>query len=229
MGVSFSTMCGKTQPTADYHATPADHRVQIGATGPSPAPGGEHPAFPGLTRPPRRTSVVGDDKYSTFGMLKSAHDADMEAKNTGIAVPYLDAHERAEHEVEVRDGKLYRQGVPMNNSHDDMFVMDGKGKVYAADPDKLEHHSSFFSGGPVAAAGTMKVTSGTLTHFSDQSGHYQPTTEHSQQFLEKMSNNGVDLSQVKKSFYGLSKAQLAEQGISTERIYPNNLVVTKPY
>ena len=78
-----------------------------------------------------------------------------------------------------------------------MFVMDPQGKIYMSDQRPLElHHSSFFSGGEVAAAGEVEMIDGLVVSHSRKSGHYQPTEEQHKQFVSEMNDRGVDLGSV---------------------------------
>lgn len=193
------------------------------------------PQLAALTRPPSRTSLREGDTYRTIGMLKtSGYDADRLAASGPVPVPYLSAVERARYQVSIANGILSQKGEsgawqPMNTEGMGyMFVMDGKGKLYAGDECVLQHHSSFLAGAPVAAAGVMEVASGRLRYITDQSGHYSPTTDHTNQLLQLLQHRGVDLSKVQIDRVGLSKSQWASQGVAFERVYPEG-TRRKPY
>ncbi|WP_119726298.1 hypothetical protein [Thermomonospora amylolytica] len=55
------------------------------------------------------------------------------------------------------------------------------------------HHSSFLAGGPVAAAGELRVVNGRLGLISDRSGHYQPPPEFRDRVVEMLRQAGVTI------------------------------------
>jgi hypothetical protein len=73
--------------------------------------------------------------------------------------------------------------------------MDQNGDNYT-DPQRIMelHHSSFLSGDPVAAAGELEIAHGRVLAHSRESGHYKPTKEHHEQFINEMHKKGIDLS-----------------------------------
>ncbi|QYD69155.1 hypothetical protein KZJ38_01825 [Paraburkholderia edwinii] len=169
-------------------------------------------------------------------MLKiGGYDADQIAAAGPIPVPYLDAAARAQYEVFVSQGMLCQKDgsgalQPMDTQGQTyMYVMDGRGTLYAGDDMDLQHHSSFLSGAPVAAAGAIRVASGQLNYLTDQSGHYAPSTDHTAQVLQKLRSLGVDLSQVQTDYRGMSRQQWAARGTTFDRYYPVEGVRTKPY
>lgn len=113
--------------------------------------------------------------------------------------------EREKFRIFINDGKLVKaNGKPFdsmspNGSTDSgIFVMDPQGRIYAHNDPKVGefHHSSFLSGEPVAAAGQVKVSNGTLLEVNKQSGHYKPNNEHLDQFTSEISGQGVDINKV---------------------------------
>jgi len=126
------------------------------------------------------------------------------------AVAYLDASRREKYRVLAVDGRLVDlAGRPLNPGHrpakwkgDEglaIFVLDAAGNLYATlDHERGRfHHSSFFSGGPVAMAGDLRVFDGHLVEVSNQSGHYRPPPAALRQAIERLREMGVDLSKVK--------------------------------
>ena len=55
---------------------------------------------------------------------------------------------------------------------------------------------SFLSGQPVASAGEIVVEQGIVKEVTRRSGHYQPTAEQLNQFLDRLNKSGIDLSNV---------------------------------
>src|SRR3546814_13338592 len=55
------------------------------------------------------------------------------------------------------------------------------------------HHSSFFGGECVAAAGMFVAENGYLTRVYPHSGHYRPTDDHLLSLLQFLDQQGVDM------------------------------------
>jgi hypothetical protein len=55
------------------------------------------------------------------------------------------------------------------------------------------HHSSFFAGQCVQAAGLFRAKEGLLRRLYPHSGHYRPTDSHLLILLSFLENNGVDM------------------------------------
>jgi hypothetical protein len=121
-------------------------------------------------------------------------------------VDYLDEASRRDKMLHVRDGKLHdSDGMPFDTSggrslHSSggraIFVMDEQGNIYASNDHRRGrfHHSSFLAGGPVAGAGELRVVDGKLELISDQSGHYLPPRELTQQVVDRLRSLGVEVS-----------------------------------
>ncbi|MGE2817902.1 glycosyltransferase [Mycobacterium heidelbergense] len=95
------------------------------------------------------------------------------------------------------DGRLYRaaDGTPFHvgDSAMAMFVMDRSANLYALDPFSTEiferlHHSSFFAGAPVAAAGEIRALYGRLLVMADRNGHYWATANANDLGLQLLCN-----------------------------------------
>jgi hypothetical protein len=98
------------------------------------------------------------------------------------------------------DGRLYRaaDGTPFHAPGRAMFVMDHAGNLYALDAATSEisgllHHSSFFAGAPVAAAGEIKVVHGRMLAMHDQNGHYWATANANDLGLQLLREDGLVL------------------------------------
>ena len=76
--------------------------------------------------------------------------------------------------------------------------MDEMGPIFASKQQIVGkfHHSSFLSGKPVAAAGEIIVEKGILKLVSHRSGHYQPSAELNEQFVDELKSRGIDMSRV---------------------------------
>ena len=97
----------------------------------------------------------------------------------GGRVVYLDDETRKPYVARVTKGAIAGGAV---KDGDLIFVIGPDNKIYAGskargNPGQVGafNHSSFFSGGPVKSAGSLKVSGGRITEISDLSGHYMPT------------------------------------------------------
>jgi len=127
-----------------------------------------------------------------------------ESEDKDLAVGVKAVKEEKKEKYEVKGGSSLTQGgKPFDTSKCQtngsganfaIFVMDKKGKIYAASH-KLGvfHHSSFLAGQEVASAGEMKVTNGKLDVITNKSGHYEPTRRHLYFALKELETRGVAL------------------------------------
>lgn len=123
-------------------------------------------------------------------------------------VKYMTADEKAASKITVRNGMLVDArgqlldtsvrvpGVAAGNGRA-IYVMDPQGDIYVSGPHANIkgnfQHSCFVSGGPVAAAGEIGAKDGVVHFVSPKSGHYKPTPEQFQQFLDRLVASGVQL------------------------------------
>jgi hypothetical protein len=126
----------------------------------------------------------------------------------GAKVQYLDAAERAQHAITLEEGKFYGANGKLFSTTSSpneraIFVMDEHGNIFASTSYEIGefHHSSFLGGRPVAAAGEIEVHNGVLLTLSDRSGHYAPSREFTNQAIDVMKNQGVDMSFVYFDFH----------------------------
>lgn len=121
-------------------------------------------------------------------------------------VKYLSSCERDQYEVAVgTDGRLrYKQsgvvvqpawGKSSNRTRTKnnlIYVVGPNRALYVAIKTKGRfHHSSFFAGGAVVAAGTLEVDEdGTLTKISPSSGHYRPSPDQFR-YMKEVFVNGL--------------------------------------
>jgi hypothetical protein len=132
-------------------------------------------------------------------------------------VNYLKEAERARYQLTIRNGKIYdargqlydtRTANTMNSRPRSLFVLDESGNFYASKRyvKTQFHHSTLGpdrAGRPVLAAGELEVHKGVLRVFSDRSGHYLPSANHSAEALLRLRDAGVDMRRV---FVQLDKA-----------------------
>ncbi|MCP2295811.1 hypothetical protein APR11_002229 [Nocardia amikacinitolerans] len=124
----------------------------------------------------------------------------------GSNVKYLTEEERKAYQLFVRDGKIYDANGNLfdtsaaSTAHSPgggraIFVMDENGNMYASTRHAVGefHHSSFLGGKPVAGAGELQVVNGELKLITDQSGHYKPAQEYTQQVISNLQGQGVQL------------------------------------
>ena len=78
------------------------------------------------------------------------------------------------------------------SSDNAIFTMGVFGNIYASNnhPTFMFHHSSFFGGSPVAAAGRMQVDQGIIKKIDSCSGHYQPSDEITRQAIDALTKQG---------------------------------------
>ncbi|KAI7154823.1 hypothetical protein KC349_g7436 [Hortaea werneckii] len=60
-------------------------------------------------------------------------------------------------------------------------------------------HASFLSGARILSAGSIGIEAGQLTYLSPLSGHYRPTTRSFRRFVERLGDQGVDLTELRVS------------------------------
>jgi hypothetical protein len=131
---------------------------------------------------------------------------------SGEPVRYVSQDGRAAFQLHFRDGLIYDSEGRLFDTADAaslhtgegraIFVMNQDGMFYAAKEHEAGkfHHSSLAAGEPVAAAGEMAVLNGRLVTISDASGHYRPARAFTEQALDQLARNGIDLNYVIKEF-----------------------------
>ena len=151
--------------------------------------------------------------YEVIGMLRDGGlQKDLNDYIYAVGTPYLSAQERAEYEVDVHGGKLrFHKSCKIVDTSDGygsvyLFIMTGEGAIFMAPAEKVHHHSSFASGNPVAAAGTIQVSEGTILLMTSDSGHYQPPKEFLEQFVRELKKRSTDLSKAESKF-GRTKSE----------------------
>ncbi|XP_011660177.1 IQ domain-containing protein IQM2 [Cucumis sativus] len=122
-------------------------------------------------------------------------------------IKYLGPLERVAYEVIVEDGKfmyklsrelLHTTGVDKHVKW--IFVLSTSKALYVGKKQKGKfQHSSFLAGGATSAAGRLVVEDGILKAVWPHSGHYRPTEENFQEFISFLTENNVDLTDVKMS------------------------------
>ncbi|XP_074561462.1 IQ domain-containing protein IQM3-like [Curcuma longa] len=116
-------------------------------------------------------------------------------------VKYLGPQERANFKYVPVDGKLVHKqtGVLLDTTTVAkggkwIFVMSTSKKLYAGQKQKgIFHHSSFLAGGATIAAGRFTAEKGILKRIWAYSGHYRPTEENFNNFLNFLKENHVNL------------------------------------
>ncbi|MQL92056.1 hypothetical protein Taro_024676 [Colocasia esculenta] len=114
-----------------------------------------------------------------------------------------DFKERKAYEVIVQSGKLmYKQSQMLVNTATGskwIFVLSTSRKFYVGQKKKGRfQHSSFLSGGATTAAGRLVAVEGILKAIWPYSGHYLPTEENFKEFISFLTDNSVDLTDVKR-------------------------------
>jgi uncharacterized Zn-binding protein involved in type VI secretion len=125
-----------------------------------------------------------------------------------ILVRYIrTAEEREQYRINFKDGKAYdNSGAPFDSSLGEggraIFVMDEHGNFFASTEAHVGefHHSTFFAGKPVAAAGEIESVEGIITAVSNRSGHYKPGVEYAAQAMSELKARGIDMRYVLREF-----------------------------
>lgn len=122
-------------------------------------------------------------------------------------IKYLGPKEREAYEVIVEDGKfMYKRSREILDTSEGpkdakwIFVLSTLKSLYVGQKQKGKfQHSSFLAGGATSAAGRLVVENGILKAVWPHSGHYRPTQENFQEFMNYLKENNVDLNDVKSS------------------------------
>lgn len=83
-----------------------------------------------------------------------------------------------------------------------LFILDPHGNFYVSLRRVVSrvHHSTLSGGGPVAAAGELRVRDGHLLALTDHSGHYPPTRSSNQILIDELQRQGVTTTDVLVDF-----------------------------
>jgi hypothetical protein len=108
----------------------------------------------------------------------------------GGRVTYLNDEQRKKYEARVSKGNV--TGGVTTGGEGPIFVIGPDNKLYIgvklrarAGKEGAFNHSSFFSGGPVKAAGSLLIEGSRIKAITDVSGHYTPTREMIQSVVRK--------------------------------------------
>lgn len=119
-------------------------------------------------------------------------------------VKYLNSSELIRYRANlIPPRKIYDyQGIPYSEGKY-IFVMDENGNFYVAKKKNSEkdaiwfQHSSFFSGGKIAAPGKFTVNKqGQIIALKNHSGHYRPKLIQMCQAFDSLNNKSMDLSKI---------------------------------
>lgn len=116
--------------------------------------------------------------------------------------------------------KLWRMtqtGEPVNTGSKGWIFVLLNGRLYACEKRTNTfprfHHSSFFAGASVSAAGMLVCVNGKLTKLFPHSGHYRPHDRHLYSLLAFLRAKGVDLSAVQVDVQRVMKlSRLQDKG-----------------
>ncbi|MFQ6392674.1 hypothetical protein ACLMAJ_04425 [Nocardia sp. KC 131] len=201
---TLTEFVGKTVPDRDLEGR---HQIEQSGFGGPPA------GAPGSLDPSLRSS---ERKFKTTEMLeyyRGEHLPDNDLFPPKLA-KYLTDEERKSYMLTIRDGKIYdangRFDTTRSKNGKAIWVTDEKGTMYAASEEEGKnwrdwddedweafdgslYHSSFFGGQPVSGAGELRAVDGELRMFSDKSGHYEPRQEYTQQVVDHLRDQGVEV------------------------------------
>ena len=108
-------------------------------------------------------------------------------KNVGLLKNLLPVSTEGKMMGEIVNGKFVMNGATKAAGEFD-FIVSAEGRVL------LGRKHSFLSGGAdVQAAGTLKIRNGQIVNVTNLSGHYAPSLQQSTNFLEVLSNSGVNI------------------------------------
>ncbi len=170
-----------------------------------------------LKRLNTKTLTKNADGVTTINQIPLLAEQDL--KN---GVKYLTSAERPPYKVHFENGKVVGADGKLLDTSDvnvravwggsgkAIFVMDAKGGIYISKFQKQGQfqHSSLLAGGDVAAAGELEIRNGVITLITDRSGHYEPPMEMMLQFLIKLRDAGVDISNIKLDILAQSRPVL---------------------
>ncbi|KZV37905.1 Calmodulin-binding family protein [Dorcoceras hygrometricum] len=122
-------------------------------------------------------------------------------------IKYLGPMERRAYEVIISNGKLmYKECGKVLDTREGpedvkwIFVLSVSKILYVGQKNKgTFQHSSFLAGGATLSAGRLVVEDGVLKAVWPHSGHYLPTEENFEEFMDFLTENNVDLSVVQKA------------------------------
>ncbi|GEM31565.1 hypothetical protein NN3_25720 [Nocardia neocaledoniensis NBRC 108232] len=203
------------QPTVQRGQQPAAQPIQRAALGPDRRPPAVLPPSSdtrGLQQPHQPQDFT-DLPYNTgppyaTQEMSPAYRGEHEEVNPvweyPLCVEYLDESARQSYRLFVIDGELWtaggvrfdtRSGTTARGEGRAVFVMDEQGNLYASTYHErgMFHHSSFLSGGNVAAAGELIVIDGVLQLLTDSSGHYRPARGHTMQAINQLRSMGIPI------------------------------------
>ncbi|MFE7718017.1 toxin glutamine deamidase domain-containing protein [Nocardia rhizosphaerihabitans] len=188
-----------TQPTVlpDQQPRPVPPRAADADGGQQPQPTQDFSDLPYRDGPPYATQEMSPT-------YRGEHEERNSVWEYPLRVEYLNEIARQRLRLYVIDGRLCTaDGVPLDTRSGTtargagraVFVMDEHGNLYASTYHErgLFHHSSFLSGGNVAAAGELVVIDGILQTLTDSSGHYRPARGHTMQAVNQLRRLGIPI------------------------------------
>ncbi|WP_433613736.1 toxin glutamine deamidase domain-containing protein [Dactylosporangium sp. CA-139114] len=118
------------------------------------------------------------------------------ANDRANRVPYFGTDPSAPPQVPVRvvDGRLYDTGgLPLHGEY--IYAVDPRTQELHAHPFMADNtrHSSLLAGGPVDAAGTLRIEHGRILGVDNASGHYTPVADHVARARDALVHLGADL------------------------------------
>ncbi len=136
--------------------------------------------------------------------------------NKQLRTIYFSSKERKLFKVKIGSSGVIKDASGSSLSVDDaLYVMSSSGSIYVVNKSIAKgagirvgrrrqkgqslkkalvyvlHHSSFYAGEPVAAAGHISIRDGELVELNNNSGHYRPRTKHLCQVVNQLKSQGV--------------------------------------
>lgn len=137
-------------------------------------------------------------------------------------------------QVYVINGLIYNKDLQLYNSSvelkadaggGEMIVMDRLGNLFIAPKVRgIYHHSSFFSGGPVAFAGLCYIKEGRIENLVRYSGHYSPEEKEENSFSEQLNTTQlVEKLWIESNIPRILLSKLEDQAKQLEAIVTSNV------
>ena len=111
----------------------------------------------------------------------------------GNIIYYNNNNERRNSKLSYKFGRVYK-GNDTAKEGKYIFVMDDNGNIYIDFPELDEfHHSSFFGGKAVSAAGTIFINQNyQITAIDNLSGHYKPPSDSLEYVIKELTKMGIN-------------------------------------
>lgn len=150
------------------------------------------PVRPMTARPP----------YGNMAHMDPRYDGETLPNEHGDGVQRVQPTPGGFHHAQFQNGQWMLRGRPFDTRAGStpwdtggraIFVMDRNGNLFVSNNAEAGsfHHSTLGNGGPVAAAGELRVENGQLQYVTAASGHYKPTYAQMAQLKGMLESQGI--------------------------------------